>query len=173
MGQGIGTASPMVTTTHWVIQHLADMPAATVYAMARLRSEIFVVEQQCVFLDLDGSDDLALHVLGYQGSRLVAYARCFGPGVKFAEASIGRIAISMSARGTGLGHLLVQQAKDAVNGQWGVQAVRIGAQARLKPFYERHGFVDTQHPYVEDGIAHLEMLWDPMNDKTTGIEHGK
>ena len=156
----------------WELMRLADMPPGMVYAMAQLRSEIFVVEQACVFLDLDGSDDQALHVLGSKHGELVAYARCFGPGVKFAEASIGRIATRRQARGSGLGHLLVERAKTAIGTCWGVQAVRIGAQARLRAFYQSHGFVDMCRPYLEDGIDHLEMLWNPLKTQITGGQHG-
>ncbi len=168
MGQGSVNRGEAVAVMQWDCMRLADMPAAMVYAMAQLRSEVFVVEQVCVFLDLDGSDDQALHVLGRRGDQLLAYARCFGPGVKFVEASIGRIATRLSARSTGLGHALVKRAKEAVAEQWGTQPVRIGAQARLRAFYEQHGFVDMHRPYMEDGIDHLEMVWDPLKNQPTG-----
>lgn len=157
----------------WAVMGLDAMPANTLYAVAQLRSEVFVVEQECVFLDLDGSDDQALHVLGYKAGELIAYARCFAPGVKFAEASIGRIATRLQARGNGFGHHLVERAKSAVTEAWGSQPVRIGAQARLKPFYELHGFVDMDKPYIEDGIDHLEMLWKPLDPPMTGNNNGK
>jgi ElaA protein len=88
----------------------------------------------------------------------VAYARCFDRGISFAEASIGRVVTRASARGHGLGHQLMQQAVAAVLRTWGLQPIRIGAQAHLNDFYAQHGFVDMQLPYLEDGIPHLEML---------------
>jgi ElaA protein len=128
------------------------------YAMLQLRSEVFVVEQACIFQDLDGADKQAMHLLGTLGDQLVAYARCFSAGAKFAEASIGRIATRMSIRGSGAGHVLMNQAIDRVLQQWGSQPIRIGAQARLELFYRQHGFSKIGEPYSEDGIAHIEML---------------
>jgi ElaA protein len=128
------------------------------YALLRLRSEVFVVEQNCVFQDMDGLDDRAMHLLGIRAAELVAYVRCFPAGVTFDEASIGRVVTRPDARGGGLGHLLMTQAVKALEAEWGAQPIRIGAQAHLKSFYERHGFVDVGKPYVEDGIPHLEML---------------
>jgi ElaA protein len=119
---------------------------------------VFVVEQQCVFQDIDGADRQAMHLMGVQHSELQAYARCFGPGVKFAEASIGRVLTRQSARGTGLGHALIDQAVSAVSQVWGPQAIRIGAQMQLASFYAKHGFADVGKTYMEDGIPHLEML---------------
>jgi ElaA protein len=130
--------------------------------LLRLRSEVFVVEQNCVFQDMDGLDDQAMHLLGTQmeegAARLVAYVRCFPAGVTFAEASIGRVVTHPSARGSGLGHVLMAEAVRALQRQWGAQPIRIGAQAHLKDFYQHHGFADVGRPYVEDGIPHLEMV---------------
>lgn len=131
------------------------------YAALQLRSAVFVVEQICLFQDLDGSDHQALHLLGSREGELLAYARCFPPDIHFPEVSIGRIATRLDTRGTGLGHELVRQALDLALKNWGPQPVRIGAQARLKDFYRQHGFVDTGIDYVEDGIDHVQMLWTP------------
>ena len=145
-------------TTVWRLMTFEDLGVGELYEVLRLRSEVFVVEQQCVFQDIDGDDQDANHLLGVQGEELKAYARCFGPGVKSTEASIGRVAVHPNARGHGLGHALVLQAIAAVNQVWGPQAIRIGAQAHLGAFYARHGFVDQDRPYFEDNIAHLEMI---------------
>jgi ElaA protein len=141
-------------------QHLSFDALSTqqLYAVLQLRSEVFVVEQNCVFQDIDGYDAQAMHVLGYANEKLVAYARCFNAGVKFAEASIGRVITHASARGTGAGHVLVQQCIDCVQRTWGVQSIRIGAQAHLDHFYGKLGFVKTGAIYLEDGIPHTEML---------------
>ncbi len=128
------------------------------YEVLRLRSEVFVVEQNCVFQDMDGLDDQAMHLLGVRASELAAYVRCFPKGVTFDEASIGRVVTRQSARGGGLGHVLMAEAIRALVAEWGAQPIRIGAQAHLKDFYQRHGFADVGKPYVEDGIPHLEML---------------
>ncbi len=141
-----------------------DLAPAHLYELLQLRSEVFVVEQNCVFLDLDGSDDVALHLLGREeGERgaLLAYARCFLPGLKFAEASIGRVATRSTARGNGLGHALIAEAMRGLCQHWGEQPIRIGAQAHLERYYARHRFVNVGQPYLEDGIEHIEMLWTP------------
>lgn len=131
------------------------------YDLLQLRTEVFVMEQNCPFQDMDGADTQAMHLLGSQGGLLLAYARCFPAGIKFAEASIGRVVTRLSARGLGLGHLLIEEAIRALTSTWGVQPIRIGAQARLKSYYSDHGFSDVGIPYVEDGIDHIEMLWIP------------
>ena len=148
-------------TLVWTLCTFDALTVPALYALLQLRSEVFVVEQNCVFQDMDGADPRAMHLLGHQDGQLVAYARCFAAGIKFAEASIGRVVTRRSARGRGLGHLLVQQAVSSVGVLWGPQPIRIGAQAHLLGFYARHGFMNVGQPYVEDGIDHLEMLWQP------------
>jgi ElaA protein len=128
------------------------------YEVLQLRSEVFVVEQACVFQDLDGADAQAMHLLGTVEGRLAAYARCFSAGVKFSEASIGRVVTRNEVRGSGAGHVLMKQAITCLTQHWGPQAIRIGAQARLEQFYRQHGFTKTGAPYSEDGIPHIEML---------------
>jgi ElaA protein len=144
--------------TVWRLMTFEDLRVGELYEVLRLRSEVFVVEQQCVFQDIDGDDREAYHLLGVQGGELKAYARCFGPGLKSTEASIGRVVTRPTARGNGLGHALMGQAVAAVSQVWGPQAIRIGAQAHLAGFYAKHGFVDQGKPYIEDDIPHLEMI---------------
>ncbi|MDD2924513.1 MAG: GNAT family N-acetyltransferase [Rhodoferax sp.] len=134
------------------------MRVSELYEVLRLRSEVFVVEQQCLFHDMDGSDPQAMHLLGVQHGQLQAYARCFEAGVKFPEASFGRVLTRQSVRGTGLGHALIDQAISAISQVWGPQPIRIGAQMQLAGFYGQHGFEDIGKTYMEDGIPHLEML---------------
>lgn len=147
-------------TSHpvWRLMSFDDLRVGELYEVLRLRSEVFVVEQQCLYQDIDGEDRRAMHLLGVQGHELMAYARCFEAGVKFPEANIGRVLIRKSARGTGLGHALMVQAVSAISQVWGPQAIRIGAQSHLVGFYAKHGFKDVGKPYVEDGIPHREML---------------
>ncbi|MFZ3082921.1 GNAT family N-acetyltransferase [Rhodoferax ferrireducens] len=157
---------------HWQWSSFADLSGTDLYELLQLRSAVFVVEQNCVFQDLDGADAQAMHLLGFAAQSsagsvaqpqpaLLAYARCFPPGVKFAEASIGRVLTAPGVRGSGLGHALMDRAVTALCMQWGAQPIRIGAQAQLAGFYAGHGFVDQGRPYIEDGIAHLEMLRTP------------
>lgn len=158
-------------TLDWKLATLHALTVAEVYAMLQLRTEVFVVEQNCIFQDMDGADDQAMHLLGSQSvpgqsGQLVAYARLFPAGIKFAEASIGRVVTRPSTRGTGLGHVLIQRAISSVHTLWGEQqAIRIGAQTRLKAYYSQHGFADVGLPYVEDGIDHLEMVWRAIAPK--------
>ena len=142
----------------WRFVPFSALTTLELYELLRLRSEVFVLEQACAFQDLDGADTEAMHLLGERDGRLAAYARCFAAGVKFAEASIGRVVTHASARGGGIGHVLMKEAVDRLQARWGPQAIRIGAQARLQNFYEQHGFVQNGEPYMEDGIPHIEML---------------
>ncbi|HOE43627.1 MAG TPA: GNAT family N-acetyltransferase [Rhodoferax sp.] len=142
----------------WRLLAFDDLRVSELYAVLRLRSEVFVVEQQCVFHDMDGYDPQAMHLLGVQHGQLQAYARCFEAGIKFPEASFGRVLVRQSARGTGLGHTLIEQTVTAISQLWGPRPIRIGAQLQLAAFYGKHGFEDARKPYMEDGIEHLEMI---------------
>jgi ElaA protein len=135
----------------------------TLYALLRLRSEVFVVEQNCVFQDMDGLDARCLHVLGERPGPdgqplLVASTRLVPPGLAYAEASIGRVVTSPAARADRLGHPLMAESLRLLFSLWGAQPVRIGAQAHLQAFYRQHGFEVVGEAYVEDGIDHVEML---------------
>ncbi|MFT5644989.1 MAG: ElaA protein [Janthinobacterium sp.] len=141
----------------WRFLAFDALTTAELYGVLQLRSEVFVLEQACIFQDMDGADAQAMHLLGTQQGALVAYARCFAAGAKFAEASIGRIVTAPSLRGHGAGHALLEKAIASLFWQWGAQAIRIGAQARLESFYRRHGFEKAGRSYLEDGIAHIEM----------------
>ena len=144
----------------WRYLAFDELTGAELYAVLQLRSEVFVVEQACVFQDMDGADAQAMHLLGALEGTLVAYARCFAAGIKFAEASIGRIVTRHSVRGSGAGHALVEKAIACLLQHSGAQpqSIRIGAQAPLEAFYRQHGFAKAGPMYLEDGIAHIEML---------------
>ncbi|GAB4401519.1 MAG: GNAT family N-acetyltransferase [Rhodoferax sp.] len=144
--------------TIWRLIAFADLRPAELYGVLRLRSAVFVIEQQCLYADMDGLDPEGMHLLGVADGQLCAYARCFGPGVCFAEASFGRVLTAPHVRAQGLGHVLVRQALTALRQVWGPQPVRIAAQQHLVGFYARHGFAPVDPPYVEDGIAHQDML---------------
>ena len=142
----------------WRFVSFDELTTRELYDLLQLRTEVFVVEQACLFQDLDGADQQAMHLLGSMDGQLVAYARCFAAGAKFAEASIGRVLTRSTLRGGGSGHVLMRKAIESVEQHWGPQPIRIGAQARLEKFYMQHGFVDAGVPYIEDGINHIEML---------------
>jgi len=142
----------------WRFLSFDELTSRELYALLQLRSEIFVVEQVCVFQDMDGADMAAMHLLGTLDDELVAYARCFDAHIKYIEASIGRVVTRDRLRGTGVGHVLIRESMAAMARHWGSQPIRIGAQQRLEKFYTRHGFVQDGAPYIEDGIPHIEMM---------------
>lgn len=147
------------SAVQWQRHAFAALPNALLYAALRLRSEIFVVEQNCVFLDLDDVDQLSEHLCGVNASgTLLAYARLVPPGIKYAEPSIGRVVVAMVARGTQLGRTLMVEAIARCESRWPGATVRIGAQQRLERFYASLGFIREGEPYLEDGIWHIEML---------------
>lgn len=127
------------------------------YQILQLRSEVFVVEQNCVYQDIDGKDEKALHVLGMHEGVLVAYARLFKPGDYFEQASIGRVIVNPSYRDKKWGHDLMTAAINGITEHYGETNITISAQLYLKRFYESHGFVQTSDMYLEDDIPHIEM----------------
>jgi ElaA protein len=128
------------------------------YAILRLRSEIFVVEQQCVFLDADNKDMSCQHLMLYQNKALMAYARIVPAGLSFTEPSIGRIVTSPAARGKGFGKQLVSLAIANCLRLYGNKPIKIGAQLYLKSFYESFGFAVVGEEYLEDDILHIDMI---------------
>jgi len=138
---------------------LTDLDPLTLYRILALRSEVFVVEQDCVYLDPDGLDRGSWHLLGRDDAgRLAAYVRVVDPGLKFEEPSIGRVVAAPEVRGTGIGRMLMAEALRRCEVEWPGRAIRIGAQAHLERFYGSLGFVTVGAPYDEDGIPHVEML---------------
>lgn len=127
------------------------------YQILQLRSEVFVVEQNCVYQDIDGKDEKALHLLGMHEGILVAYARLFQPGDYFDFASIGRVIVKQEYRDKKWGHDLISEAIKGISEQFGTSEITISAQLYLQRFYENHGFVQTSEMYLEDDIPHIEM----------------
>lgn len=135
-----------------------ELSAEELYDLLRLRAAVFVVEQQCIYLDPDGKDSKALHLLGYEGEKLAAYTRLFAPGDYFREASIGRVAVSQEFRGRGLGREIMQASLQAVENRFGPVPICLSAQSYLRRFYEELGFRIEGEEYLEDGIPHILML---------------
>lgn len=147
----------MTKTFTWRLLRFSQMDAGMLYDILRLRGEVFVVEQQCVYQDLDNKDHEALHLVCLSGRDIAAYARIFGPGDYFEECSIGRFIVAPAFRRTGLGHSLIEESLDVVERSWGAAPVTISAQAHLEKFYGAHGFAKVGEPYPEDGIPHIRM----------------
>lgn len=141
----------------WKIIPFDLLSVHELYEILRLRSEIFVVEQNCVYLDLDGKDQKALHLFGTFEGKIVAHARLFKPGISFVHASIGRVTVEAKHREKKWGHELMRQAIAGILDHYGETEITIGAQLYLKKFYESHGFVQTSEMYLEDDIPHIQM----------------
>jgi ElaA protein len=127
------------------------------YQIIQLRSEVFVVEQDCVYQDLDFKDQKAVHVFGVKNDKIVAYTRIFKPGDYFENASIGRVVVQENERKFGFGHDLMKSSIEAVKNYFKVHKITISAQVYLKKFYESHGFQQVGEGYLEDGIPHIRM----------------
>lgn len=143
---------------HWRTKSFYDLTNHELYAILQLRTKVFVVEQNCVFQDMDGKDQEALHVMGYDNSSLVAYSRLLPAGVSYKEMSIGRVITDPARRRKGLGKELMQHSIDEMYEAFGEQPIHIGAQKHLTAFYEGFGFNIKGEEYLEDGIPHVEML---------------
>ncbi|WP_162427236.1 GNAT family N-acetyltransferase [Pontibacter pudoricolor] len=141
-----------------ICKHFNELTNTELYDMLRLRSDVFVVEQNCVFLDLDDKDQQCYHVLFYDDKTIVACSRLVPPGVSYPEISIGRIVTSMAVRGTGVGKLLVDFSIEECRKLFGNGPIKIGAQLYAKKFYESFGFVQSSDVYDEDGIDHIKMI---------------
>ncbi len=128
------------------------------YEMLRLRSEVFVVEQNCVFLDMDNRDQACMHLLLYKEGTLAATARLVPAGLAYTEMSIGRIVTSPAVRGTGMGKVIVKAAIALCFELYGNGPIKIGAQLYAKKFYESFGFEQSGEVYDEDGIDHIHMI---------------
>jgi len=144
---------------NWTIQTFEQLTVAELYDILNLRTEVFVIEQDCIYQDMDYSDQKALHLLGKDGDKLVAYARIFDANIKYKEASIGRVVTHPSFRSIGLGKILMQQALSYCKENFPKQNIRISAQCYLERFYQNLGFEIVSAIYKEDGIDHQEMLF--------------
>lgn len=142
----------------WTCKSFNELSPSELYAILQLRSEVFVVEQNCVFLDADNKDQSSFHFMGWKGDALQAYTRLVPPGIAYEEASIGRVVTALTARGSGIGRQLMQQSIAACRQLFGNGTIKIGAQLYLKEFYASLGFIPTGGIYPEDGIDHIHML---------------
>ncbi|GGP23717.1 GNAT family N-acetyltransferase [Silvimonas iriomotensis] len=149
----------MTTDIQWHWFQFADFDPATFYAYLKLRQDVFVIEQTCIYPDLDDLDQPSWHLVGRREGRVVAALRIVPPGLKYAEPSIGRVVVAAEARKGGMGKLLVAEGLRQSAALWPGQGNRIGAQAHLQKMYGALGFVTVGQQYDEDGIPHVDMLW--------------
>ncbi len=142
----------------WIYKNFDELTTIELYAILQLRDEVFVVEQNCVYQDIDGKDLKSYHLMAFDGNALVAYSRILPPGLSFKEASIGRVITAPSHRGKGIGITLIEKAIEETWNTFAVKQIKIGAQLYLKKFYESFGFAQTSEMYLEDEIEHIEMI---------------
>lgn len=142
----------------WHCRSFAEINVPELYKVLQLRTEVFVVGQNCVYQDMDGKDYTSFHLFALDNDKAAACTRLLPPGLSFAEQSIGRVAVALSHRELGLGRELVKRSIDASYKLFGKNPIRIGAQLYLTKFYESLGFEQRSDVYDEDGIPHIEMV---------------
>ena len=146
----------------WQWSRLEDLAARELYAVLAARQQVFTVEQHCAFQDADGYDLAAWHLLGWTAAiaapALAAYLRILDPGSKYSEPSIGRVLTMPPNRGTGVGRALMEEGVARCRAAWPGQPIRIAAQQRLEAFYASLAFRTVSPPYIEDSIAHVDMM---------------
>ena len=148
----------MTEGAHFECVTFTELGVQRLYEVMHLRQLVFVVEQECIYLDADLLDPVSLHLLGVQQDQLVAYARLIPAGVVYDDhAAIGRVVTAPTVRGSGLGRALVDRAVVECRRAWPQQDLKLSAQARLQRFYEVYGFSKVGDEYLEDGIPHIAM----------------
>lgn len=149
---------------NWQIKPYSELTTTEFHDIIALRLKVFVVEQDCPYLDLDGKDKKCYHMLCRDGQgRVVATARILHPGTSYPEVSIGRVVVDSSIRRNGVGNELLKKCKEFVVEEFGNVAIRISAQKHLEEYYRNHAFQSTNKEYLEDNIPHVEMLYSPLN----------
>ena len=147
---------------NWEVKHYKDLSLDELHDLLALRIEIFVVEQDCPYQEIDGKDKVAFHLIGRdEYGEIVATSRLLGPGISYDEVSIGRVVVSKKVRGKGVAHEMMDKSKEFVFTEFGKVPIRISAQEYLEKYYSSHGFEFTGKKYLEDGIPHMEMLFTP------------
>lgn len=142
----------------WFSKTYDELTKSELYALLHLRAEVFVVEQDCPYQDVDNKDQKAIHVFATDDKEVIAYARIFKAGDYFKEVAIGRVVTKISFRGTGLGRELMEKSIAYIDTNFDTRAIHISAQKHLKEYYESLGFRQIGEGYLEDGIPHIGML---------------
>lgn len=146
----------------------AALSLEELYKILQLRQEVFILEQACVYSDLDDKDQLSFHLMAWNGHALAAYTRLIPYGISYPEAlSIGRVVAAPAFRGKGLGEELMKRSVEGLYGLYGRKTIKIGAQQHLEAFYNRLGFEQTSEPYMDAGILHIEMTLSPTFQQLT------
>ncbi len=140
------------------VKTFKDLNTIELYSILQLRAEVFVVEQNCVYQDLDGKDQNALHVIGTKSDKIIAYTRIFKAGLYYDVASIGRVVVAQEERRYGYGKVIMEASIQAVKEHLKEETIKISAQEYLKNFYNDLGFKEVGDGYLEDGIPHIAMI---------------
>lgn len=147
-------------TTKWTTKHFKDLSVDEYFEILYLRSEVFIVEQDCPYQDVDEKDRKSFHIFGRdENGKVIAVARILPKGISYEEMSIGRVAVKKEARGKGIGDELMQESIKFTEQKIGKQNIRISAQRYLLSYYKKHGFKSTGKEYLEDNIPHVEMIF--------------
>lgn len=140
------------------VKQFSELTTIELYNVLRLRSEVFVVEQESIYLDVDGKDEKALHLLGIINNKIVAYTRVFKPGDYLELASIGRVVVAKKERSYGYGYDIMKASIEVIATEFKEKNIKISAQLYLKKFYNNCGFKEIGTSYLEDGIPHIAMI---------------
>ncbi|WP_447891837.1 GNAT family N-acetyltransferase [Pseudomonas atacamensis] len=146
-------------TIEWICKHHRDLGKEQLYALLKLRSDVFVVEQKCAYPDLDGQDleGDTHHLMGWEDDQLMAYLRLLDPESQGGDVVIGRVVTAPAGRGKGLGHAMMEQALKQAEKHWPQVPIYLSAQAHLQGYYGQYGFVAVGEEYLEDDIPHIGM----------------
>ncbi len=140
------------------VKSFQELTTKELYDLLQLRSEVFVVEQKCIYQDIDGKDEKGLHVIGFKNEEIVAYTRVFKPGDYFDKPSIGRVVVKASERQFKYGYDIMEASIEAIKARYDRTDIKISAQTYLKKFYNNLGFIEVGEEYLEDDIPHIEMI---------------
>lgn len=147
---------------NWIWKPFSELTLLELYSLIQARETVFVVEQKLSYVDCDDYDQKGRHLLGYHNGKLLAYLRAFPPGVKYEEASLGRVLVMKEGRNKGLGKELTKMGLEKIQQTFGNVSIKISAQAHLLKFYSEFGFRAVSEVYMEEGIPHIKMLRDPV-----------
>lgn len=144
----------------WKCEPFNELTLDELHDIIAARIDVFVIEQNCPYQDVDGKDKMGYHLFALNESKnILAYARILPQGISYKEVAIGRVITTQKGRGKGLGHELMKQCMQKINIIFGNVNVRISAQEHLQKYYQTHGFSTVSEMYLEDGIPHVEMLY--------------
>lgn len=140
------------------VKSFSELSKKELYNLLQLRTEVFVVEQDCVYQDIDGKDEKSLHVLGFKNDKIIAYTRIFKPNDYFEFASIGRVVVAKNERQHKYGYIIMNASVDAIKNHFKETKIKISAQQHLEKFYNNLGFKKVGEWYLEDDIPHIAMI---------------